>query len=324
MNKSALASFSTPVLDGLNAVEDLMHHQADGFHPDLIAALHHLLSSGGKRIRATLTLLSGRMLGAPEDFLLNLAGSIELLHTATLVHDDLIDGALLRRGIPTLNVKWSAGATILTGDFLFARSAKLAAETKSIPAMQLFARTLSVIVNGEINQLFSSRCLASRADYEKRIYAKTASMFETATASAALISNLPDAKVEDMRKFGYGLGMAFQIIDDILDFTGQQSTLGKPVGGDLRQGLVTLPALYFLETYPNHPEASNLVQGKCLEDEQVANLVNAIRQSQAIDQAYAEARQYVDQSMSVLSAYPKSEYCDALAELAEYIVARNF
>jgi geranylgeranyl pyrophosphate synthase len=312
LNKSAIASFTTPVLDGLNAVEDL------------IAALYHLLSSGGKRIRATLTLLAGRMLGAPEQHLLSLAGSIELLHTATLVHDDLIDGALLRRGIPTLNVKWSAGATVLTGDFLFARAAKLAAETESIPAMQLFARTLSVIVNGEINQLFSSRCLASRADYEKRIYAKTASMFETATTSAAMISGLPEHKVEEIRQFGYGLGMAFQIIDDILDFTGQQSTLGKPVGSDLRQGLVTLPALYFLENHPRHPEGCLVVEGKCLEDEQISSLVAAIRESQAIEQAYTEARQYVDRSMEKLSLYPENEYRNALADLAEYIVARNF
>ncbi len=324
MNKPTNTTFTNPVMEELKLVEELMHRQADGFHQDLIAALYHLLSSGGKRIRATLTLLTGQMLGAPEKNLLNLAGSIELLHTATLVHDDLIDGALLRRGIPTLNVKWSAGATILTGDFLFARAAKLAADTESIPAMLLFARTLSIIVNGEINQLFSSRCLASREDYQKRIYAKTASMFETATQSVALLCELPDPKVEELRSIGYGLGMAFQIIDDILDFTGQQSTLGKPVGSDLRQGLITLPALYFIESHPENPEARLILEGKCLEDDQVNNIVASIRASQAIELAYAEAHRYVDQSLEILTRYPANPYRDALASLAEYIVARTF
>lgn len=324
LNKPAIASFATPVLDSLTAVEDLMRRQADGFHPDLVAALHHLLTSGGKRLRATLTVLSGQMLSAPRDPLLHLAGSIEMLHTATLVHDDLIDGALLRRGIPTLNARWSAGATILTGDFLFARAALLAAETQSIPAMQLFARTLSIIVNGEINQLFSSHCLASRENYEQRIYAKTASMFETAATAAALISGQNQSAIEKMRQFGYGLGMAFQIIDDILDFTSQQSTLGKPVGSDLRQGLVTLPALNFIQSHPNHPDACSLAQGQRLEEEQISNLVNAIRESQSIDQAYSEARQYIDQSLAALSSFPENQYRSSLMELAEYIVIRNF
>src|SRR5512146_1835864 len=141
-------SFLVPVQEDIHAVESLIRSQAEGRHPDLKAALDLLLSSGGKRIRPTLTLLTGKMLGADWQRLITLSAAIELLHTATLVHDDLIDGSLLRRGMPTLNSQWTPGATVLTGDFLFASAAKLAADTESIPVMRIFAKTLTVIVNG--------------------------------------------------------------------------------------------------------------------------------------------------------------------------------
>ena len=165
-----------------------MRSQAEHQHPDLRAALDHLISSGGKRIRPTVTLLIGRILNGDESRLVTLAAAIELLHTATLVHDDLIDGSLLRRGIPTINSKWSPGATVLTGDFMFARAAKLASDTNSIPVMSLFSKTLATIVNGEITQLFSNRCNINREEYYQRIYAKTASLFEASACCAALIS----------------------------------------------------------------------------------------------------------------------------------------
>src|SRR5450830_616922 len=150
-------SFLVPVQEDIQAVEDLMRSQAEGRHPDLKAALDLLLSSGGKRIRPTLTLLVGKMLGADYQRLITLAAAIEMLHTATLVHDDLIDGSLLRRGLPTLNAQWTPGATVLTGDFLFARAAALTSETDSVRVMNVFARTLMIIVNGEINQMFVGR-----------------------------------------------------------------------------------------------------------------------------------------------------------------------
>src|SRR5574340_107402 len=155
-----------------------MRSQAEGHHPDLRAALDHLVASGGKRIRPTLTILTGRMLGADEDRTVTLAAAIELLHTATLVHDDLIDGSLLRRGIPTLNSKWSPAATVLTGDFIFASAANMATRTNSLEVMGIFSRTLMTIVNGEVNQLFTSHCSTDINDYYHRIYAKTASLFE--------------------------------------------------------------------------------------------------------------------------------------------------
>src|SRR4030067_2553843 len=158
------ATFIAPIEDRIKFVEERMHAQSDGYHAAVGAALHHLLSSGGKRIRVVVTLLTGKMLGADADKLITLAAPIESLHTATLVHDDLIDGAMIRRGIPTLNAQWSPAATVLTGDFVFAKAAKLAAETGSVDVMRIFAETLATIVNGEITQLFSSKWVANRED----------------------------------------------------------------------------------------------------------------------------------------------------------------
>ncbi|HWQ04516.1 MAG TPA: polyprenyl synthetase family protein [Longilinea sp.] len=322
MNPSEL--FLVPVQEDIHAIEELILSQADGYQQDLKAALEHLLSSGGKRMRPTLTLFSGRMLGAEKRRLLTMAAAIELLHTATLVHDDLIDSSLLRRGIPTLNAQWTPGATVLTGDFLFARAAKLAADTDSIPVMHLFSATLSAIVNGEIAQMFNSRCQIDRSEYYTRIYAKTASLFETSAASAALLSPVEKPVVEQMGKFGYNIGMAFQIVDDILDFTGEQATLGKPVGGDLRQGLITLPTILYAENHPDDPMVEMFTRGNCNQnDGQVERLIEAIQMSEAPHQAMAEARQFIQNGVKYLTGLPESFERSQLLHLAEYIVDRK-
>ncbi|MBI4731728.1 MAG: polyprenyl synthetase family protein [Chloroflexi bacterium] len=316
--------FFSYVQDDMQQVEVLMRCQGADCHPDLRAALEHLLEAGGKRIRPTLGLLTGRMLGAPHERLITLAAAVELLHTATLVHDDLIDGALLRRGIQTLNAQWSPPATVLTGDFVFARAAKLAAETDHLPLMKLFAETLAVIVNGELTQLFAARGVASRENYYKRIYAKTASLIEMTTRAAAMISPMDEAVVEAMRLFGYHLGMAFQIVDDVLDFTGEQAEVGKPVGSDLLQGLVTLPTLYYVDEHPEAPGVQALLAGRyLLERGKMETLVQAIRESDATRLALGEAQDYIDRALQHLSSIPKRAERQALEDLAHYIVNRR-
>jgi len=308
----------------MRQVEELMRAQADEHHPELRAALHHLLASGGKRIRPTLGLLAGNMLGADRDKLITLAAAVELLHTATLVHDDLIDGALLRRGSPTLNASWTPAATVLTGDFIFARAAKLAAETDCLPLMRLFAETLALIVNGELTQLFTSRGIASRENYDQRIYAKTASLFEMCARAAAMISPVDEAVVEAMRNYGYQVGMAFQIVDDILDFNGQQVEVGKPVGSDLLQGLITLPTLYYIEDHPDDPDVQALREGRVNANrEMLLRLVQSIHKSNAISRAMQEAEKYVAQALRALSDMPSGIERQALEDLARYIVDRR-
>jgi geranylgeranyl pyrophosphate synthase len=263
-------------------------------------------------------------LQAGSVFDLLLAAAIELLHTATLVHDDLIDGAILRRGIATLNSQWSPAATVLTGDFIFARAAKLAAETNSVDVMRLFAEALSTIVHGEITQMFSSRGSVSKDDYEQRIYAKTASLFELATTCAAILSGVGDQIIESSRIFGNVIGMAFQIVDDVLDFTGEQATVGKPVASDLRQGLITLPGLYYLEAFPNDEDMDIVLSGNHTSEAQITRLVAAIRESGAIERSIQDAQRYIETGLEILSAFPDNPQRQALEDLARYFVQRDF
>jgi geranylgeranyl pyrophosphate synthase len=317
-------TFFTSVQDQLTFVEQRIRDQVgDDQHPDLRSALEHLLSAGGKRIRPTLGLLVGNMLGAPEEKLITLGASVELLHTATLVHDDLIDGALLRRGIPTLNARWSPAATVLTGDFLFARAAKLAAETDYLPLMKLFSETLATIVNGELTQMFSARGMIDRDNYYNRIYAKTASLFEMAALAAAMVSTEDETTRDSMKTFGYEVGMAFQIVDDILDFTGDQTKVGKPIGSDLLNGLVTLPAIYFAEENRFNEDVLSLPEDGWKDTARVQRLVDAIRQSRAIEQAMDEARDAIRRALGALEEAPASPEKDALEDLAKFIVDRK-
>lgn len=314
------------VQEDLKIVEALMREQPSKPHEDLQNALEIILAAGGKRIRPIITLLVGKMLTAPHEQLCMLAASIEMLHTATLVHDDLIDGALLRRGLPTLNTKWAPGATVLTGDFMFARAAELAANTNSIPTIKLFAQTLGEIVNGEITQFFSSKCNLSRENYFQRIYKKTASLFRTCCCSAALISLVNQEVTSEMCQFGYEIGMAFQIMDDVLDFIADQKVLGKPVASDLRSGLLTLPAILYFESRPEDPDARYFLEGKCDTFEflnHIDQIIEAIKGSGAIEESLSEAHAFVDRALEILSRQPKSQEREALEEITSYIIQRE-
>jgi len=316
-------NFVEPVQEHLRQVEQLMHAGGEGYHPAINAAVNHLLSSGGKRIRVVVALLVGVMVGADRQRLITLAAAIESLHTATLVHDDLIDGALLRRGIPTLNAQWSPAATVLTGDFVFARAANLAAQTESVIGMQMFSKTLATIVNGEITQLFNGRGVVQRENYYQRIYAKTASLFELSAHAPAILSDAAPEVAEKARQYGYEIGMAFQVVDDVLDFTGEQAVLGKPVASDLRQGLITLPALYYLEAHPDDADFCSIIEGNFCGEECLTRLVDAICHSGAIQQSLLEAQDYVSRGLEALQGFPKSRERDALEALARYIVERH-
>lgn len=298
-------------------MEALIRFQVEGSHIDLVKALEHLLSSGGKRIRPTITILAGKLLNADIQNTITMAAAIELLHTATLVHDDLIDESLLRRGSPTLNSHWSAGATVLTGDFLFASAAKLASATRSDDVMILFSDTLRTIVNGEISQMFTPRCKPGLDEYYKRIYAKTASLFETSAQSAAILSHADNSIREALAHFGREIGMAFQIEDDILDFTGDEAVMGKPKGSDIRQGLITLPAQLFFESNPEEPLVIRILENGCLQDENEKNLlITMILSSEAIEKSFAIARSFVERGVKALSVLPETEERKMLADLA--------
>ena len=317
------APFYIPIQNSILEVETKMRDAAHGHHPEIGAALNHLLSSGGKRVRPAVALLTGEMLGADPDKMISLAASIELLHTATLVHDDLIDGALLRRGIPTLNAQWTPGATVLTGDFIFACAAKLAAQTDSVELMYQFSDTLATIVNGEITQMFSRNVGYQLDEYLNRIYAKTGSLFVLATTAPAILSPIRDTMYDAAREFGYGIGMAFQITDDVLDFTGSPSSVGKPVANDLRQGLITLPAIYYQEINPEDPNLLGILSGNIIDEDDLNQLVSEIQNSGAIERSNEQANIFVNQALNALDSLPQSSEHEALERLSKYVVDRH-
>ena len=315
-----LTTLLDPIQERLQQIDALIYSHVNSNHSALAMALYQLVASGGKRIRPRLTLLIGNMLGADPEPLLRLAAAIEMLHTATLVHDDLIDSATLRRGQATLNAHWSSAATTLTGDFAFACAAQLAVQANSFPVMRLFTETLGTMVNEEIIQLSSKKGITRREDYYHWIHAKTASLFELATGAAALLSPVDESVVAAARKFGHEIGMAFQIIDDVLDFTGEQATLGKPVGNDLRQGTITLPALHYLEAHPDDPTLISVVNRNGHTEASLERLIQAIRQSGAIEPTIREAESFVKCSLVTLEAFPDSPERQALAEIARKVV----
>lgn len=203
------------IADDLKQVDAKMQATGEVFMP-LASAINLLLSSGGKRLRPALALLASKLYPAVEpERVVSLAAAVEMLHSATLVHDDVIDGSLLRRGQATLNASWSQGATILAGDFVFARAAYFAAETDSIRVMKIFSQTLMTIVEGELRQLYALRNWSQPKDaYYQRIYGKTAALFAAATESAAVLGGAPEAEIALLRDYGYHVGMAFQIMDE--------------------------------------------------------------------------------------------------------------
>jgi geranylgeranyl pyrophosphate synthase len=321
-----------PLAAELERVERKMREPAHPEYPQLTAVLSSLLDSGGKRLRPALALLAGRFYPTDTEKVVSLAASVEMLHTATLVHDDLIDGALLRRGKSTVNARWSAGATVLTGDYLFARAAAFAAETGNVRVMSIFANTLMTICSGELRQIFdrhhvpqivTDQAWEEALDlYDKRIHAKTASLFAAATEAASVLGSAPEAEQDALRAYGQLLGTGFQIVDDVLDFQGDQKVLGKPVASDLREGIVTLPVLYFLREHPDDERVAAVVRDGG-DEELVREVVAAIREAGAVDQALDRARCFVAQSQVALSSLPEGKTRDALHALADYTISRE-
>jgi geranylgeranyl pyrophosphate synthase len=314
------------VRDDLKRVEDKMHTVSDSAFAPLAEAFLQLLSSGGKRLRPALALAGYGLFAAdPDDRAISLAAAVETLHNATLVHDDLIDGALLRRGSSTLNAVWDKGATVLAGDYLFARAAGFAAETGNVRVVQLFADTLRIICEGELRQHFSSRqWLQSKDSYYTRIFAKTASLFASATSSAAILGGATPEQEEALYAYGRHLGMAFQIVDDVLDYAGDESQLGKPVGGDLRQGIVTLPFFYYMQMQGDPATVAAQLDAAIKQNGNgMGEIVASVRGSGAIQLALGEAQDLADKAKNDLMPLPRNAYWQALVELPNFVVARH-
>ncbi|HEX9075847.1 MAG TPA: polyprenyl synthetase family protein [Anaerolineae bacterium] len=314
----------SPIQSELQAVEVRLREAIHVDFEPLANVFESLIGSGGKRIRPALSVLSTKFHQTDPDKALTLAVATELVHAATLIHDDLIDKSPLRRGSPTINTRWSGTATVLAGDFLLARAADIAASLDNFRVMRIFARTLMDICDGEIRQDFGgARWPPNQEAYYRHIDSKTASLFIACTESGAILSGAPEAEILALRDFGHNLGRAFQIADDILDFTADQSALGKPVGSDLRQGTLTLPVFYFIEQERQASQLEDALQKEERDGAEMNELIDSIRHSPAIEASKSEARRFVRQAQERLAILPENLYRRALSDLANYVVERT-
>lgn len=317
-------AFLDVVRPGLDRVDAKLHQLAQVDYPLLATILHNLFDSGGKRLRPALVFLAAGFGPADQEQLATLATAVEMAHTATLVHDDLIDNSLLRRGSPTVNALWHGGVVVLVGDYIFAKAAELAAVVE-VPAIgRLFGQTLAIICEGELRQASTLKSWQqNEEDYYQRIYAKTASLFAASSEAGAILTKVSPQQQAQIREYGRQLGMAFQIVDDVLDFVGSETELGKPVGSDLRQGTITLPVIHYTRANPGDPSLRLLAESGFDDEERVTALVSAIRASPAIQSSYATARDFADKARAALAGFADNAHRQALLALADYAVSRT-
>lgn len=310
----------------LDQVEARLRQAADVDYPLVGDFLSAIVSAGGKRLRPTLLLLAAKAFNDDSQALIPAAAGIEMLHTASLIHDDTIDHALFRRGQPTLNSAFNSETVILLGDYLFAQSAILATETMNPRVVRVFATTLGHICDGQLREIFNGhRVDQSRDEYEARIFGKTASLFAASAEMGTILAGANDDEVAALREFGRDVGMAFQIVDDVLDFRSTTATTGKPVGADLRQGTVTLPTMLFMEKADGNQTATlvrRILDGESVAEEDLASVTATISESDAIGQALDTARHYQERAIARLAGVPNREAADQLTLLARSAVDR--
>ena len=318
-----LSKIYEPIQEDLARIEDRLRAVSGVDSPYLSELLDYSLKSNGKRIRPILTLLSGKFYDYNFDSLLLMATAVEIMHTATLVHDDAIDESLVRRGRPTVYQLWGEDKAVLLGDYLFAEAGALTAATQNLRAIKLFADTLKAISSGELNQAFNAFNLEqSRLQYFQRVSKKTAALFVMATESGAALSQAPEESIQILAEYGHNIGIAFQIVDDILDFIGTEEELGKPVGSDLAQGILTLPAMLLLERYPEDNPVEKLFKNQD-KQKNVALAMELIRNSSITQECYKVASDYNAKACRNLNLLPDNAARQVLVDLADYIISRR-
>ena len=318
-------AFYRVVADDFTAVDGIIRKQLVSRVPLVEKIGDYIISAGGKRLRPLLVLLAGRALGKQGDDLNLLSATIEFLHTATLLHDDVVDMSGMRRGRATANAQWGNAPSVLVGDFLYARSFEMLVELGELPVMQVLANATRVIAEGEVLQLSKIRDASITEEiYMEVIRGKTAMLFEAAAQGAGLVANAPAEQTEALRCFGDALGIAFQLVDDLLDYRGDAETMGKNVGDDLAEGKLTLPLIQTLKV--GTPEQIEVVRTAIQkgDSEDLAAVCAAVEASGAVDYTAARAREFGERAIACLDVLPPSEYRDALAELTRFAISRAF
>jgi len=321
---AAGASFYVPVETDLRELERRLLAVGSGAHPVFRAAVAHLFQTPGKMLRPTLVFLSSRFGPSMDrEVVLSLAESLELVHTASLVHDDIVDRAELRRNIQTVNAKWNDDVALIIGDYLFAKAYALAAVLPKPEVIAIVAQTVFALCDGELREVTAPRALPTEEQYLERIELKTASLYAACCQGAALLADADPEHVAALGAFGTNLGMAFQITDDVLDVVGDEGDLGKTVGRDLLEGMPTLPMIYAVaERDGTGAELAARIAAPAKNSADVRELLDEIRGSAGPERARQRAIAFHDAAIRALDRLPERPERESLRDVANFVVSR--
>ncbi|MEH7491020.1 heptaprenyl diphosphate synthase component II [Neobacillus niacini] len=307
----------------INTIEKTLEETIQADSLLLKRASLHTLQAGGKRIRPVFVLLAGKFGQYDINVMKNVAVALELIHMASLVHDDVIDDADLRRGQPTVKAKWDNKTAMYTGDFIFALSLELMTDINKPLAHKILANTIVEVSIGEIQQIKDKyRFNQNLRDYLRRIKRKTALLISASCQLGAIAADVEESIHQKLYLFGYYVGMSFQIIDDILDFTSSEEELGKPAGSDLLQGNITAPALYAMENETIRLEIEKVHQD--MEPVHIQKIIRLIKESDAIEKSIALSDMYLDKALAVLEELPANKAKKTLRDIAKFIGRRKY
>ena len=315
------------VADDMNAVNQVIVDRMRSEIPLIPQLAGHLIAGGGKRMRPMLTLASAQLLGYRGTSHHVLAAAVEFIHTATLLHDDVVDGSDLRRGRRTANIIWGNPASVLVGDFLFSRSFQLMVDAGSLKVLGILSGASAVIAEGEVNQLTAVRQVDLPEErYLSIIDAKTAALFAAACRISAVVAERPEAEELALEAYGRNLGIAFQLIDDAIDYVSDAGTMGKDAGDDFREGKMTLPVIlaYARGNEEERTFWKDAVEGRRTSDEDFAHAIALVRKSRAVDDTMARARHYGGLAIEAIRGFADGPAKNAMIEAVEFAVARAY
>jgi octaprenyl-diphosphate synthase len=325
--KGAVAALSQLVAADMARVDALILHWMQSPVAIIPELAGHLIQSGGKRLRPMLTLGAAQLAGYTGDAHVKLAAAVEFIHTATLLHDDVVDESSLRRGKATANTIWGNQASVLVGDFLYSRSFQLMTDTGNIRVLKALADASAVIAQGEVMQLAATQNLATTEEiYLEIIAAKTAALFAAAAEVSGIVSGKGERCEQALSDYGRNLGIAFQLVDDALDYSGREAMMGKSVGDDFREGKITLPVIIAMARGGNEDRAfwTRTVEAKSQTAEDLQTAIHLIERHKAITETVARAQHYADLATSALEHFPDSPMKRALVDLAAFCVSRAY
>lgn len=308
----------------LEKVEDLMLHDLESENPELTEMCQYVISSGGKRLRPALCIMSYGAVGGKDMMKpVKVGAAFEIIHSATLVHDDINDQGEIRRGRKTLHKEYTVSKAIIAGDYMFAMGFRLLAAEAPQIVDYIVDASASMGAGEFVQKDFEHASSVTEDDYIEIITGKTAKLFEASSKSGAAVANADGAMLEALGNFSHYIGLAFQIVDDTLDVTGDPHNTGKAVGTDLIEGKPTLPVIYAMQNPDKGPRLIELFEKADVTTDDVAEALELIRSTDSVDRCLSKAREYVDEAVGYMDSVPDSIYKDALLDLASYIVRRD-